>query len=224
MDAISGNGNQRFMVIGVVKDFNFESFRNAILPFALFHHSSQTYQLGSSFIVARANTGDLRNTIEKLKAKWKSFAPDLPFDYSFLDEEFDAMYKSDQRMGAVFSLFTMLSIFVACLGLFGLAMFTAERRIKEIGVRKVLGASVEGLVGLLAKDFVKLVLIGALIAIPLAWLSMNKWLEVFVYRIKIEWWVFGLAIAIALLIALITISYQSIRAATANPVKSLRTE
>ena len=134
------------------------------------------------------------------------------------------MYQSDKRMGSVFGLFTMLSIFVACLGLFGLVTFTAERRTKEIGIRKVLGASVQGVVRLLSKDFLKLVFIAALIAFPIAWWAMNKWLEDFVYRININWMVFVAAGVVVLLIALITVSFKAIKAAVANPVKSLRTE
>ena len=220
----TGNNNQRFKVIGVVKDFNYQSLHNPILPFALFHHSSKTYDIGLSYIIARVKDENIRSTVAKIQAKWKKFAPDAPFDYSFLDEDLNAMYKSDVRMGSVFSVFTLLSIFVGCLGLFGLAMYTAERRVKEIGVRKVLGASVQGIVALLSRDFVKLVLVAALIAFPVAWWSMSKWLEAFVYRIEIEWWVFLVAAAGAIVIALLTISFQSIKAAMRNPVRSLRTE
>ena len=150
-----GGNDQKFKVIGVVKDFNVESLHNAIIPFALFHSSSKTYDLGSSFIVARVEPGETNNVINKLESKWKSFAPATPFDYSFLDEEFNALYLSDKRMGSVFGLFTMLSIFVACLGLFGLATYTAERRTKEIGIRKVLGASVQGYCSFTLKRFFK---------------------------------------------------------------------
>lgn len=219
-----GNGNQRFQVIGIVKDFNFESMRNTILPFALFHYKSNTYWVSSPYMVAKIKPGKTPDALEKVKAKWKAFAPNTPFDHTFLDEEFESLYKSDSQMGKVFGLFTILSIFVACLGLFGLATYTAERRIKEIGVRKVLGASVQGLVGLLSRDFLKLVLIAVFIAFPLAWMTMDNWLEVFAYRIKIEWWVFIISGIGALLIALLTVSFQAIKAARANPVKSLRTE
>ena len=219
-----GGNNQKFKIIGVVKDFNIQSLHNAIVPFALFHSSSKTYDIGSSFIVARVEPGETNNVLGKLESKWKSFAPATPFDYSFLDEEFNALYRSDKRMGAVFGLFTMLSIFVACLGLFGLVTFTAERRTKEIGIRKVLGASVHGVVRLLSKDFLKLVFIAALIAFPLAWWAMNKWLEDFVYRININWMVFVAAGVVVLLIAFITVSFKAIKAAIANPVKSLRSE
>jgi putative ABC transport system permease protein len=141
-----------------------------------------------------------------------------------LDAEFDALYQAEKRMGTVFTIFTVLSIFVASLGLFGLAAYTAERRTKEIGVRKVLGASVQGLVLLLSKDFVKLVLLAAVIAFPIAWWGMSKWLEDFAYRITIGWWVFIVAGILALLIALFTVSFQAIKAAIKNPVKNLRTE
>jgi putative ABC transport system permease protein len=219
-----GNANQRFQVIGVVKDFNFESLRNIILPFALFYKTSNTYDLGTSYIAARIRPGQTQMVVDKLREKWRSLSSDTPFDYTFLDDEFNSLYKSDVKTGSVFGLFTLLSIFVACLGLFGLAAFTAERRIKEIGVRKVLGASVHGLAGLLSKDFIKLVFLAALIAFPLAWWTMNNWLSVFAYRIKIEWWVFALSAAAALVIALVTVSFQAIKAAMANPVNSLRSE
>jgi putative ABC transport system permease protein len=219
-----GNNDQKFKVIGVVKDFNVQSLHNAMIPFALFYSSSKTYDLGSSFIMARVEPGETKAVLDKIESKWKSFVPATPFDYSFLDEEFNALYQFDQRMGSVFGLFTALSIFVACLGLFGLAMYTAERRTKEIGIRKVLGASVQGVVRLLSKDFIRLVAIASLIAFPLAWWAMNSWLEDFSYRITISWGVFVVAGLVAFLIALVTVSFQAIKAAVANPVKSLRTE
>lgn len=219
-----GNGNQRFKVIGVVKDFNVASFRAEVEPFALFHSSSKTYDLGKSTVIAKVKGDDLSGTIAKIEKEWKSLTPDTPFDYSFLDTDFEALYDSDKRMGTVFGLFTFLSIFVGCLGLFGLAAYTAERRTKEIGIRKVLGASVQGLVALLSKDFIRLIVIAFVIASPLAWYFMNKWLQDFAYRINIEWWVFAAAALIALVIAFFTISSQAIKAAVANPVKSLRTE
>ncbi|HKR05924.1 MAG TPA: ABC transporter permease [Bacteroidia bacterium] len=219
-----GNNSQRFKVIGVTKDFNIQSLRTVMEPFALFHTSSHTYGLGSSYMLARVQPGEMSKTISLFENKWKSFAPDAPFDYSFLDEDFAALYSSEQRMGSIFSIFTVLSIFVGCLGLFGLAAYTAERRTKEIGVRKVLGASVQGLIALLSKDFIRLVLISAVIAFPIAWWSMNKWLEDFAYRITIEWWIFFVSALLALLIAFLTVSVQAFKAAVANPVKSLRTE
>jgi putative ABC transport system permease protein len=216
--------DQRFKVIAVAKDFNIESLHTPVTPFALFHSSSKTYDLGISYVSVRVKPGSMSDYLSKLESKWKSFAPNTPFDYNFLDSEFDALYRSEKRMGTVFSIFTILSIFVACLGLFGLAAYTAERRTKEIGVRKILGASVQNLVALLSKDFIKLVVVAAIIAFPIAWWSMNKWLEDFAYRITIGWWIFMLAGVIALLIALFTVSFQAIKASVANPVKSLRTE
>jgi putative ABC transport system permease protein len=221
--AYPGN-DQRFKVIGVAKDFNIESLHVPISPFALFHSSSKTYDLGNSYISVRVKPGNISDNLNKLESKWKKFAPNTPFDFSFFDSEVDALYRSEQRMGTVFGIFTILSICVACLGLFGLAAYTAERRTKEIGVRKVLGASVQGLVALLSKDFIRLVLVAIVIASPVAWWAMNKWLQDFAYRINIEWWMFAIAGSLALLIALLTVSFQAIKAAVANPVKSLRTE
>ncbi|MCB0267787.1 MAG: FtsX-like permease family protein, partial [Calditrichaeota bacterium] len=144
--------------------------------------------------------------------------------FSFLNDRFDQMYRAEKRLGDVFNVFAMIAIFIACLGLFGLAAFTAEQRTKEIGVRKVLGASVPGVVGLLTKDFIKLVCIAFLVASPIAWYIMNMWLADFAFRTEISWWVFALAGAIATVIAMLTISYQAIRTALSNPVKTLRYE
>ena len=221
--AYPGN-DQRFKVIGIVKDFTVESLRNLVQPFALFNSTSKTYYTNSSFISVRLQPGNINKYISEIENKWKSFAPDIPLDYSFMDEEFDALYRSEHRMGTVFSVFTFLSIFVACLGLFGLSIFTAERRRKEISVRKVLGASVQGIVQMLSKDFIKLVAIAFVLAAPLAWWAMNDWLQSFAYRINISWWVFAAAGFGAVCIALITVSFQAIKAAITNPAKSLRTE
>ena len=151
-------------------------------------------------------------------------APGQPFNYTFMDADFNKIYDAEQQTGKLFITFAVFAIFIGCLGLFGLVTYAAEQRTKEIGVRKVLGASVTGIVAMLSKDFAKLVLIAAIIAFPLAWLGMNKWLQSFAYRITISWWVFVVAGIIAILIALITVSFQAIKAAVANPVKSLRTE
>ncbi|MCY7359295.1 MAG: ABC transporter permease, partial [Rudanella sp.] len=147
-----------------------------------------------------------------------------PFNYSFLDDDFDRMYRSEQRVGTIALIFALLAILISCLGLFGLAAFMAEQRTKEIGVRKVLGASVVSIVTLLSKDFLKLVLIAIVIASPIAWWAMHRWLQDFAYKIDIEWWVFALAGLLAVGIALLTVSFQSIKAALMNPVKSLRSE
>jgi putative ABC transport system permease protein len=219
-----GGNNVRFKVIGVVKNFNIESLQAVITPFALFYSSSKTYDLGVTNMVAKISSGNLPHVMEQLQSKWKSFASAEPFDYNFLDAAFDAQYRSEQRLGSIFSIFATLSIFIACLGLFGLSAFMAEKRKKEIGVRKVLGASVQNVVVLLAKDFLKLTFVAAIIAFPVAWYFMNKWLEDFAYRINITWTIFLIAGLSTLLITLITISFQAINAAIANPVKSLRTE
>jgi putative ABC transport system permease protein len=219
-----GHNDQRFQVVGIVKDFDVESIRDTMAPFALFHSASKTYNIGVSYLAVSIEPNSTKKILSEIESKWKNFVPAVPFEFSFLDKSFEAMYNDDQHMGKVFGIFTTLSILVACLGLFGLSVYTAERRKKEIGVRKVLGASVKNLVNLLSKEFVKLVLVAAIIAFPIAWWAMHKWLQDFVYRISIEWWVFAFAAIIALLIAFFTISFQAIKAAIANPVKSLRNE
>jgi putative ABC transport system permease protein len=166
----------------------------------------------------------MQETLRDIEIKWKQLAIGTPFDYSFLDEDYDAMYRAEERMGTVFGIFTALSIIVACLGLFGLSVYTAERRTKEIGIRKALGASVESVVTLLSKEFLQLVFIAALVAFPVAWWAMSRWLQSFAYRISLGWWIFIAAGLLAFIIAMTTISFQSIKAAMANPVKSLRTE
>jgi putative ABC transport system permease protein len=170
------------------------------------------------------NTTDIKGLIGKIEILWKQMSPTMPFHYNFLDESFNEMYTSEQRVGKIAIIFSTLAIFIACLGLFGLATFIAEQRTREIGIRKVLGASVQGIVGLLSKDFVKLVVISFVIAAPVSWWAMNHWLNNFVYRIPLEWWIIALAGLIALVIALGTVSFQAIKSAIANPVKSLKTE
>jgi putative ABC transport system permease protein len=219
-----GNGNQKFTVIGVVKDFNVESLHNTVAPFALFYTTSHSYNTGSSYITVRIKPGDYNKTITALETKWKQFMPDTPFEYSFMDAEFDALYRSDKTISQVFSIFTLLSLVVACMGLLGLAIYTAERRTKEIGIRKVLGASIQNIVTMLSSDFLKLVLIASVFAFPIAWYAMNKWLQDFAYRTEICWWVFALAAVFTVFISLFTVSFQSVKAALANPVKSLKSE
>jgi len=219
-----GGDGQKFKVIGVVKDFNVQSLRTTVTPFALFYVSSKTNQLNTSFVIMNVHTTNMPGMMKGLESKWKSFLPGVPFEYSFLDKDYEALYRADERMGSVFGVFTFFSILVACLGLFGLSIYTAERRTKEIGVRKVLGASVQGIVSLLSTEFIKLVCIASLVAFPVAWWAMHAWLQDFAYRISLQLWVFVTAGLLALLIALCTISYQAIKAAMANPVKSLRTE
>ena len=219
-----GGNDVKFKVIGVVKDFNAQSLHSPMIPFGLFYTTSKTYDIGTSYIAVRIKPGDYNKAISHIQSKWKSLMPDNPFEYSFLDQEFDALYQTDQTVGKVFSMFTFLSLTVACLGLLGLAMYTAERRTKEIGIRKVLGASVQSVVSLLSKDFLKLVIIAALIAFPLAWYAMNQWLQSFAYPTDVSWWIFALAGAATAVIALLTVSFQAIKAALTNPVESLRSE
>jgi putative ABC transport system permease protein len=166
----------------------------------------------------------VQNAIADVSAVWKKFSPDQTIRYTFLDDEFASTYADVIRTGNIFTSFAVLAIIIACLGLFALSAFMAEQRSKEIGVRKVLGASVQGITALLSMDFVKLVLLAILIASPIAWWAMNKWLQDFTYKIPISWWMFAAGGLCAILIALLTVSFQSVKAALANPVKSLRSE
>jgi putative ABC transport system permease protein len=209
--------NIPFHVIGVVKDFNFKSMHEAISPLLM----TLEPETGLIFKIKTTNVKDL---LAEMKKKWDAYKTDEPFSYSFMDDLFNKTYATDQKTGIILNIFSILIIFVACLGLFGLATYTAEQRRKEIGVRKVLGASITQVTRMLSKEFIKLVVIASLIAFPIAWWAMNKWLQSFAYRIDISWWVFAVAGLAALMIALITVSYQAIKAAIANPVKSLRTE
>ncbi|HUM47479.1 MAG TPA: hypothetical protein PLD84_11150 [Chitinophagales bacterium] len=207
-----------YHIIGILKDFNFNSLRQEVTPLALFRSEER----GS--IAVRVSTQNIPGLIAQIGDKWKSMAPGQPFAWSFMDDDFNTAYQSDQRIGKIFISFAVLAILIACLGLFGLVTYAAEQRTKEIGIRKVLGATVINIVSMLSKDFLKLVAIAALIAFPIAWFGMNKWLEDFAYRISISWWIFLLAAALAIIIALLTVGLQAIKAAIANPVKSLRTE
>jgi putative ABC transport system permease protein len=207
-----------YTIIGVVRNFNFETLHHEVGPLAF------ELSRGGGFASFKVGTDNINQLIAKIQSKWKSMAPGVPFSHRFLDDSFDEMYRSEQRVGKIALVFSVLAIFIACLGLFGLATFIAEQRTKEIGIRKVLGASVQGIVQMLSKDFMKLVAISFVIAAPTAWYFMNKWLQDFAYRINISWWIFVAAGLAALLIALVTVSFQAIRAAITNPVKSLRTE
>ena len=176
------------------------------------------------YLIASLNTIDYAAAIKKISATWKNLHPGIPFEYSFLDQDFQHNYETEERISGIVVYFTIIAILIACLGLFGLSAFSAEQRIKEIGIRKVLGSSVSGVVMLLSKDFISLVAIAVLIASPLAWFGMNKWLQNFEYRTSIGWWMFPLAGLLAIFIALLTVSFQAIKAALVNPVKSLSTE
>ncbi|HEB62257.1 MAG TPA: ABC transporter permease [Bacteroidetes bacterium] len=205
-------------IIGVVKDFHFESLRQNIgaLSFLLSPNTGN--------ISIKTSTDQLPVLISEIEQTWKKFVPAQALSYHFLDDSFNQVYRSETRISRIFGIFSGLSIFIACLGLFGLAAFATERRFKEIGIRKVLGASTVSIIALLSKDFLKLVVISFFIAIPLAWYYMNNWLENFAYHVNIEWWVFLLTAAVAITIAFLTVSFQSVKAALANPVKSLRSE
>ena len=207
-----------YRVVGVVIDFNFSSMHNKVGPLIM--------QLSKSAgsIALRVNGRNLPSLIDNVKAKWNAMAPGQPFAYTFMDADFNNIYYAEQRTGKLFITFAVFAIFIACLGLFGLVTYASEQRTKEIGIRKVLGARASGIVAMLSKDFARLVLYASMISFPIAWWAMNKWLQSFAYRISISWWVFVIAGIIALLIALVTVSFQAIKAAIANPVKSLKTE
>jgi putative ABC transport system permease protein len=214
----SDRGNNiPFHVVGVVKNFNFKSLHETISPLYM------TLQPEGG-LMFRIKTTDVKGLLSTMKKNWDAYKTDEPFTYSFMDDLFNKTYTAEQKTGTILNIFSVLTIFVACLGLFGLVTYTAEQRTKEIGIRKVLGASVAQVTQMLSKDFLKLVLIASLIAFPASWWAMNKWLQSFAYRIHIQWWVFVVAALSAVLIALITVSFQAIKAAIANPVKSLRTE
>jgi putative ABC transport system permease protein len=207
-----------YRIIGVVKDFHFNSLRQKIEPLVM-RLANDNGSLG-----IRVKTTNLPALIAQIKTKWTELSPNVQINYTFMDQDFDATYRAEQRVGQISIVFTTLAIIIACLGLFGLAAYAAEQRTKEIGIRKVLGADVTAIVSMLSKDFVKLVAIAILIATPAAWYLMHLWLQDFAYRINIQWWVLGVAAASALLIAFVTVSFQSVKAALANPVNSLKNE
>ena len=213
-----GADGKLYTIVGVLENFHFKSLHTEIHPLILMLSDE------FSFAEIKVQSENLRETIAFIENVWKQYAPQTPFDYSFLDEDFGALFQAEQRLGQIFGVFTGLAIFVACLGLLALAAFMAEQRTKEIGIRKVLGASVSHIVILLSKDFTKLVLIAFLIAVPVGYFAMSRWLENFAYRIDIDISVFIVAGGVAVVIAWLTVSYQSIKAALMNPVKSLRNE
>jgi putative ABC transport system permease protein len=222
-----GDLDKEFHTIGVVKDFNFSSLKDNITPVVLLlvTPAMKKYEGdGPDNLSIKVNADHLPDLLAELENKWKSFSPRQRFTYYFMDEEFDAIYRSEQRMGKVFLIFTSLALIIACLGLFGLAAYAAENRSKEISIRKVLGASILTIIRILSKDFIRLIFISILISFPIAWFSMQKWLQDFAYRINIHWWILAIAGFLALLIAFITISFQSVKAANVNPVERLRSE
>ena len=204
--------------VGIVKDFHSESLRLALKPTVIQIDDKISYGYG----LIRVKPGPL--ALENIHKVFQKFYPEKAFEFSWVDELLEAQYRAEFKLQQLFISFSFLIIFLACLGLFGLVSFTVEQRVKEIGIRKVLGASVEQISYLISKDFLALVFVALIVATPIAWLAMNKWLEDFAYRIEIQWWMFILAGSVAVVIALITVSFQSIKAALANPVKSLRSE
>jgi len=205
-------------VKGVVKDFNFESMHNTIKPLVLFP------EMGGTTMLVKIKGNNIAQTISFLQSEWKSLVPYLPFEYHFMNEDFNNLYNSDIRLGKVLNIFAAIAIALACLGLLGLSSYSAKQRVKEIGIRKVLGASIGHIVTTLSISFVRLVFIAIIIASPIAWWVMNKWLQAFAYKANMNWWVFLVSASVALAIAIITVGFQAIKAATMNPVKSLKTE
>ena len=207
-----------FHVIGVLRDFNYNSMHENVGPVVLKLRDDH------NTMAVRLTPGDMFSKVRQIESEWKKLFPGMPFSYTFMDNDFDMLYHAEARTGSVFITFAVFAILIACLGLFGLVTYAAEQRTKEIGIRKILGATTGGLMTLLSKDFLKLVLIASVIAFPVAWWAMNRWLQSFAYRIDISWWIFIVAGLTAILIALVTVSIQTARAAVANPVKSLRSE
>jgi hypothetical protein len=205
-------------IIGVVKDFHFSSLHDQIKPLILRFGTNTGY----GTILVRTMPGKTKEALASLEKVYKALNPAYAFSYQFVDEEYKKMYTSELIISKLSVLFAVLAILISCLGLLGLVMFAAEQRIKEIGIRKVLGASLGQIIRLFSRDFLQLVFLAFLIAAPLAWLSMDHWLQNFAYRIDLSWWIFALAGAAAILIALLTVCYQAVKSARANPVQSLR--
>jgi len=206
-------------IIGVLKDFNFQSLHNDISPLCLYYYPGYLVCLS-----LKIKGNNIPETLKYIQGQIEAISADYPFEYRFFDDIFDQAYRNEQKLGRLFMVFSSLAVFIACLGLLGLASFTAEQRTKEIGIRKVLGASVSNIIKLLSSHFLKWVLLANILSWPIAYYVMNRWLENFAYRIDLNAWIFIISGLAALGISLLTISYQSIKAATANPVKSLRYE
>ena len=217
---LPGWGTRKITVIGLVKDYHFESLKEKIKP-ELF---TMEPQLPLGRFIIRINSTNIPATISALEKAYHKLFPENPFQYSFRDDSLKKNYESESKWKQIISFAALVTIFISCIGLFGLAMLTTERRFKEIGIRKLLGASTFQLVQLISVDFVKLVFIAFFIAIPIGWLIVNKWLQNFAYRIAISWWIFAIAGMIALLIALATVSFHAIKASLANPVRSLKNQ
>ena len=217
-NANNEGGKTTYRIIGVVKDFHFRSMHERIAPLVM------VLGKGAGTTIVKIKTEDVRRLLERIKSSWDAFKPEMPFSYSFLDERFNATYEAEQKTGQILGVFAGLTIFVACMGLFGLATFMAEQRVKEIGVRKVLGASVVSVAVLLSREFLSLVVVAIALATPFAWYGMDRWLQDFEYRTTIAWPMVLLIGGVAIVVALLTVSYQAVKAALMNPVKSLRSE
>lgn len=212
-------GGVQGKIIGVMHDFHFESMHQRIIPLILINNKNFFGNLS-----VKITGNNIASTVGHIESTWKKYLPETPFRFTFLDEKFAALYSSEQQQGNVFTVFSCIAIFIACLGLFGLSAFAITQRIKEIGIRKVLGASVSQITAMMSKDFLKLVAVAAIIAFPVAWYAMHNWLQDFAYRVNLSWWVFVLAGIAAALIAFITIGFQAVKAGMSNPVKAIRTE
>ncbi len=213
------SGQRHYTIIGVVKDFNYTSAKQNIAPLMMLPSTNS-----KDAIMVKVKIADIHQLVADIKTKWDGYNANAPFAYNFLDQQYASLYKTEQRTGQIFTSFAVIAVIIASLGLFGLAAFMIRQRVKEIGIRKVLGASTVSITSMLSVEFLKLIVIAALISFPITWFAMYKWLQGFAYRITLQWWVFVVAGLIALLVAGITISFQSIKAALANPVKSLRSE
>lgn len=213
-----GNARRETQIVGVVKDFNFESLHTAIRPYAFTTSITEKHQ----YLIADVRKGDYGKLVSEVEKLWLKIGSDTPFTYSFLDQDFQRRYEKDQRAADIISYFTVIAIVIACLGLFGLSTFSAVQRTREIGVRKVLGASVAEIAGMLSKEFLILILLAILIASPLAWFGMQRWLQGFAYKIEVKWWVFALSGVVTFVVSILTVAWQSIKAALTDPVRSLR--
>jgi len=214
---------EEFHVIGIVKDFHYESFHEPVKPLGLIMIPG-AYRWGEAYVSVRIRPENVRTTMAFIRQTWEEIVPRMPFEYSFLDTIYNDLYQNEERTGRVFTIFTLFALFVACLGLLGLSSFAAEQRTKEIGIRKVLGANVPGILFMLSKEYLKWIIVASIIASPLAYLVMKKWLQSFAYQTSIGYWIFGLSSVAALVIALVAVSYQSMKVASANPVNALKYE
>ncbi|MGY4536340.1 putative ABC transport system permease protein [Mucilaginibacter sp. UYNi724] len=212
------SGQHEFTIVGVVKDFHYSSAKEKIAPLMMLYGHS------NGAVMVKVKTAEVAGLLSDIKQQWADYHADSPFSYTFLDDQFAQLYVNEARTGKIFTSFAILAVVIASLGLFGLSAFSIRQRVKEIGIRKVLGASSGSITGMLSAQFLKLVSLSIIIAVPITWYAMHKWLQEFAYRVEIHWWVFVVAGALALMVAFITVSFQSVKAALANPVKSLRSE